>query len=212
MSARQSSAQGFIGTCVGVVINPVPTMRSIVRRRPVDWALLVIVLVYAAQGFAQAVWLDPTDFGASGDAEWVGPARIASIIIAPIVAVPVLAFFAAVFWVMSLILGGRGPYCGLFTGLAFASVPSVLSLPINLVLPQIGLPGQALSGLVGLGVFAWTLVLTVFAVQENNGFSTARAIAAVFIPLGILFILAAALVVFAIVIIVLAVSDGGGWY
>ena len=212
MSARQSSGQGFVGTCMGVVVNPVPTMRSIVRRRPVGWALLVIVLVYAAQGLAQAVWLDPTDFGASGDAEWVGPARIASIIIAPIVAVPVLAFFAAVFWVMSLILGGRGPYCGLFTGLAFASVPSVFSLPINLVLPQIGLPGQALSGLVGLGVFAWTLVLTVFAVQENNGFSTGRAIAAVFIPLGILFILAFALVVFAIVIIVLAVSDGGGWY
>ena len=37
---------------------------------------------------------------------------------------PVLAFFAAVLWVMSLILGGRGSYCGLFTGLAFASVPT----------------------------------------------------------------------------------------
>ena len=153
--------------------------------------------------------LDQYNFG---DVEWIGPARIASIIVAPIVAVPVLAFFAAVFWVMSLILGGRGPYCGLFTGLAFASVPTAFSVPINLVMPQLGLPGQAISGLVGLGILAWTVILTVFAVQENNNFSTGRAIAAVFIPLGILFVLAVALVVFAIAIIVLAVSDGGGWY
>ena len=210
MSARQSSGQGFFGTCVGVVVNPVPTMGTIVRRRPVGWAFLVIVLVYAAQVIAQAVVLDQYDFG---DVEWLGPARMAAIIVAPIVAVPVLAFFAAVFWVMSLILGGRGPYCGLFTGLAFASVPTAFGVPINLVMSQLGLPGQALTGLVGLGIFAWTLVLTVFAVQENNNFSAGRAIAAVFIPLGILFVLAVALVVFAIVIIVLAVSEGGGgWY
>lgn len=206
MSARQSSGQGFIGACVGVVVNPAPTMRSIVRRRPVGWAFLVIVLVYAAQGIAQAVALGQYDFQ---DAEWLlGPIRVASIIVAPLIAVPVLAFFAAVFWVTSLLLGGRGPYCGLFTGLAFASVPTAFSVPINLVMPQLGLPGQALSGLVGLGIFAWTLVLTVFAVQETNNFSTGRAIAAVFIPLAIFFVLAAALVVFAIVVIVLAVSDG----
>ena len=208
MSARQSS-QGFLGTCVGVVVNPVPAMRTVVRRRPVGWAFLLILVIYAAQGIAQAASLGQYDFG---DVDWIGPARAISIVVVPIVAVPVLAFFAAVFWVMSLILGGRGPYCGLFTGLAFASVPTAFSVPINLVMPQLGLPGQAISGLVGLGIFAWTLVVTVFAVQENNNFSTGRAIAAVFIPLGILLVLAIALVVLAIVIIVLAVSDGGGWY
>ena len=211
MSARQSSGQGFLGTCVGIVVNPVPTMRSIVRRRPVGWAFLVIVLVYAAQGIAaQAVVLagsfDPADFG---DMEWLlASVQVLPFIVAPIVAVPVLAVFTAIFWVVSLILGGRGSYCGLFTGLAFASVPTVFSLPANLLVSQFWL----LPGIVGLGIFAWTVVLTVFAVQENNNFSTGRAIAAVFIPLGILFVLAVALVVFAIVIIVLAVSDGGGWY
>ena len=203
---------GFVSACVGVVINPVPTMRNIVRRRPVGWAFLVIVVVYAAQGIvAQAVVLagsfDAADFG---DMDWLlASFQVLPFIIAPMVAVPVLAFFAAVFWVMSLILGGRGAYCGLFTGLAFASVPTVFSLPANLLVSQ----SWMLPGIVGLGIFAWTVVLTVFAVQENNGFSTGRAIAAVFIPLGILFVLAAALVVFAILVIVLAVSGGGGgWY
>ena len=203
---------GFVGACVGVVVNPVPTMRSIVRRRPVGWALLVIVLVYSAQGIvAQAVVLagsfDAADFG---DMDWLlASFQILPFIIAPMVAVPVLAAFTAVVWVVSLFLGGRGHYCGLFTGLAFASVPSVFSLPANLLVSQFWL----LPGIVGLGIFAWTVALTVFAVQENNGFSTGRAIAAVFIPLGILFVLAVALVMFAIVIIVLAVSDGGGgWY
>jgi hypothetical protein len=212
MSARrQSSAQGFLGACVGIVLNPVPTMRGIVRRRPVGWAFLVIFVVYAAQGVAaQAIVLagsfDAADFG---DVEWLlSSAQILPFIVVPIVAVPVLAFLTAIFWVTSLILGGRGSYSGLFAGLAFASVPTVFSLPANLLASQFWL----LSGIVGLGIFAWTLVLTVFAVQENNNFSTGRAIAAVFIPLGILFVLAVALAVFAIVIIVLAVSDGGGWY
>ena len=52
MSARQLSGQGFIGTCVGVAVNPAPTMRTIVGRRPVGWAILVIVVVYAGQGVA----------------------------------------------------------------------------------------------------------------------------------------------------------------
>ena len=212
MSARrQSSAQGFLGACVGIVFNPVPTLRSIVRRRPIGWAILVIVLTYAVQGITfQAVSFDPSNFG---DVEWLlGLAPILYILVAPIVAVPVLAFFTAIFWVTSLILGGRGSYCGLFTGLAFASVPTAFHIPINLVVLQLGPLGQGISVLVGLGIFAWTLVLTVFAVQENNNFSTGRAIAAVFIPLGILFVLVVALVVFAIVIIFLAVNDGGEWY
>ncbi len=211
MSARrQSSGQGFLGACIGVVIKPVPTMRGIVRRRPVGWAFLLIFVVYAAQGLVQAVSLDQYDLR---DVEWLlGPARILSIIVAPIIAVPVIAFFTAIFWVMSLILGGRGSYCGLFTGLAFASLPTVFSVPINLVVLQLGLLGQGISALVGLGIFAWTLVLTVFAVQENNNFSTGRAIAAVFIPLTILFFLVVALIVFAIVMIMLAVGGGGDWY
>ena len=186
-------------------------MRYIVRRRPIGWAFLVIVLVYSAQGIAaQAVVLagsfDPADFG---DMEWLlASVQVLPFIVAPIVAVPVLAVVTAIFWVVSLILGGRGSYCGLFTGLAFASVPTVFSLPANLLVSQFWL----LPGIVGLGILAWTVVLTVLAVQENNNFSTGRAIAAVFIPLGIFFVLAIALAVFAIVIIVLAVSDGGGWY
>ena len=211
MSARRTGSVGFVSACVGVVVNPVPTMRDVVRRRPVGWAFLVIFVVYAAQGVAaQAIVLagsfDAADFG---DVEWLlSSAQILPFIVVPIVAVPVLAFLTAIFWVTSLILGGRGSYSGLFAGLAFASVPTVFSLPANLLASQFWL----LSGIVGLGIFAWTLVLTVFAVQENNNFSTGRAIAAVFIPLGILFVLAVALAVFAIVIIVLAVSDGGGWY
>ncbi len=211
MSARrQSSGQGFLGTCIGVVINPVPTMRGIVRRRPVGWAFLLIFVIFAAQGIVQAVSLGQYDLR---EVEWLsGPARLLSIIVAPIVAVPVIAFFTAIFWVMSLILGGRGSYCGLFTGLSFASLPTAFSVPLNLVVLQLGLLGQGISVLVGLGIFAWTLVLTVFAVQENNNFSTGRAIAAVFIPLAVLFFLIIALVAFAIVMIVLAVGDGGDWY
>lgn len=74
-------------------------------------------MVYAAQGIAALAivlaWsFDPADFG---DMAWLlGAAQVLPFIVAPLIGVPVLAFFTAIFWVMSLILGGRGSYSGLF--------------------------------------------------------------------------------------------------
>ena len=59
---RQSRNQGFLETCIGVIFNPVPTgMRTIVRQRPIGWALIVIIVISVAQGIAGAASLDPSD-------------------------------------------------------------------------------------------------------------------------------------------------------
>ena len=70
--------------------------------------------------------------------------------------------------------------------------------------------GQGLSGMIGFGVAVWTIVLSVFAVQANNNFSTGRAIAALFIPLAIFFILFITLFVFVVVAILIALNEGFG--
>ena len=178
---RQSSNQGFIETCIGVIFVPVPTMRSIVRRRPVGWALIIIIVISVAQGIAGAASLDPSDFD---DTVWVqGPLQGFSIVGGPVLAIAVIAFFTATCWIMSWILGGRGSYGGLFAGFGFAYLPAVFTVPISFTALQLDSFGQGLSGMIGFGVAVWTIVLSVVAVQANNNFSTGRAVTALLIPL-----------------------------
>ena len=203
---RQSSTQGFLETCIGVIFVPVPTMRTIVRSRPIGWALIVIVAISVAQVIAGAASLDPSDFD---DAAWVqGPLQGFSIVGGPALAIAVVAFFTAICWLMSRILGGRGSYGGLFAGLGFAYLPAVFTVPVTFMALQLDTFGQGLSGMIGFGVSVWTIILSVFAVQANNNFSTGRAIAALLIPLAVLFVLLIAFIAFAFVVIVIAVNQG----
>ena len=205
-TTQQPSNQGFLETCIGVIFVPVPTMRTIVRRRPIGWALIVIVVISLAQVIAGAASLDPADFD---DADWLqGPLQGFSIVGGPALAIVVVAFFTAICWLMSRILGGRGSYGGLFAGLGFAYLPAVFTVPVTFMALQLDTFGQGLSGMIGFGGSVWTIILSVFAVQANNNFSTGRAIAALLIPLAVLFVLLIAFIAFAFVVIVIAVNQG----
>lgn len=206
MSQRQSSNQGFIETCIGVIFVPVPTMRTIVRRRPIGWALIIIVVIAIAQGITGAAALDPADFD---NAEWVqGPLQGFSIVAGPAFAIAGVAFFTAICWIMSRILGGRGSYGGLFAGFGFAYLPAILTVPVTFMALQLDSFAQGLSGFIGFGIAVWTIVLSVFAIQANNNFSTGRAIAALFIPLAVFFILLLALFAFVVIMILIALNEG----
>ena len=206
MSTQQSSNQGFLETCIGVIFVPVPTMRTIVRRRPIGWALIVIVAVAIAQGIAGAASLDPADFD---DAEWLqGPLQGFSIVGGPALAIVGVAFFTAICWIMSRILGGKGSYGGLFAGIGFAYLPLAFTVLIPFMALQLDDFGQALSGMIGFGMTVWTIVLSVFAVQANNNFTTGRAIAAIFIPLAVFLILLLALFAFIVIMILIALNEG----
>ena len=206
MSQPQSSNQSFLGTCIGVIVVPVPTMRTIVRRRPIGWALIVIIVIAIAQGITGAASLDPSDFD---NAEWVqGPLQGFSIVGGPAFAIAGVAFFTAICWIMSRILGGRGSYGGLFAGFGFAYLPAVFTVPVTFMALQLDSFTQGLSGLVGFSIAVWTIVLSVFAIRENNNFSTGRAIAALFIPLAVFFILLLALFAFVVIMILIALNDG----
>lgn len=203
---RQSSNQSFLETCIGVIFVPVPTMRTIVRRRPTGWALIVIVAIAIAQGVTGAASLDPADFD---NAEWVqGPLQGFSIVVGPAFAIAGVAFFTAIFWIMSRILGGKGSYGGLFAGIGFAYLPIAFTVLIPFMALQLDDFGRALSGMIGFGMTVWTIVLSVFAVQANNNFSTGRAIAAIFIPLAAFLILLLALFAFIVIMILIALNEG----
>ncbi|MCY4530192.1 MAG: Yip1 family protein [Chloroflexi bacterium] len=203
---RQSSNQSFLETCIGVIFVPVPTMRTIVRRRPTGWALIVIVAIAIAQGVTGAASLDPADFD---NAEWVqGPLQGFSIVVGPASAIAGVAFFTAIYWIMSRILGGKGSYGGLFAGIGFAYLPAIFTVPVTFMALQLDSFAQGFSGLIGFGIAVWTIVLSVFAVQANNNFSTGRAIAAIFTPLAVFLILLLALFAFIVIMILIALNEG----
>ncbi len=204
MPHPKPSNQSFLGTCVGVIFNPVPTMRAIVRRRPIGWALIIIVAVSFAQAITASASFDPSDFD---DVEVVqGPLQGFSIVGGPAFAIAAVAFLTAICWIMSRILGGKGSYGGLFAGFGFAYLPAIFTVPVAFIAFQLDDFGQALSGMIGLGTIVWTIILSVFAVQANNNFSTGRAVAAIFIPLAILLVLLLALVAFVVIVILIAVN------
>lgn len=206
MSQSQSPNQGFLETCIGVIFNPVPTMRTIVRRRPIGWALIVIIAIAIAQGVAGAASLDPADFD---NADWVqGPIQGFSIVGGPALAIAAVAFFTAICWIMSRILGGKGSYGGLFAGFGFAYLPAIFTVPVTFMALQLDSFAQGLSGFIGIGIAVWTIVLSVFAIQANNNFSTGRAVAAVFIPLAVFFVLLFALFAFVVIMILIALNEG----
>lgn len=206
MSTQQSSNQSFLGTCVGVIFNPVPTMRTIVRRRPIGWALIVIVVISFAQVITASASFDPSDFD---DVEFLqGPLQGFSIVAVPALTIAGVAFFTGICWIMSRTLGGKGSYGGLFAGFGFAYLPIAFTILIPFMALQLDDFGQALSGMIVLGMAVWTIVLSVFAVQANNNFSTGRAVAAVFIPLAIILIILITLFAFVVMMILIALNEG----
>ena len=183
---REQAEEKFLGTLVGVFVNPVPTLSGVVRRRPIANAFIVIIVVAIAEGLVQAVSLDPAAEGSA----WI------TILSAPANGIGITALFTGFFWLMSRMLGGRGGYGAMFAGIGFASAPSILQSLRGFLAILLGdlVGADAMIRILQLGVVAWTIILFVIVVRECNQFSTGRASAAVLIPI------AASIVLYAVVV------------
>ena len=173
---REQPEEKFLGTLVGVFINPVPTLSGVVRRRPIANAFIVIIVLSITEGLVQAAWLDPAAEGSA----WI------TILSAPAYGIGLTALFTGFYWLMSRMLGGRGGYGAMFAGIGFASAPSILQSLRGFLAILLGdlVGAVAIIGLLQLGVVAWTIILSVIVVRECNQFSTGRASAAVLIPIA----------------------------
>ena len=182
---REQAEEKFLGTLVGVFVNPVPTLSGVVRRRPIANAFIVIIVVAIAEGLVQAVSLPPAEGSA-----WI------TILSAPANGISITALFTGFFWLMSRMLGGRGGYGAMFAGIGFASAPSILQSPRGFLAILLGdlVGADAMIRILQLGVVAWTIILSVIVVRECNQFSIGRASAAVLIPI------AASIVLYAVVV------------
>jgi hypothetical protein len=205
--------EGLLETSVSVVSRPVPTLGRLTSSPKVGWAVVVTLVIAVASSIITAVRPETTvapqlpsqpGFRTEGMVETLG---VVFAILGPLFALGFLAVWTAILLGTSRLLGGRGGYAGLFTGLAFAGVPNVFSVPAQLLPLALGTAGGVLAGLVSFGIGIWVFVLGILAVRENNDFSTGRAVGAVLIPIGVLILVG---VIFAVVVIAMFASSVSG--
>ena len=208
----QTLPGGLLETAVGVVTEPVPTLRAVVRAAPLGAALLVIVVGSCLSGITTLTQLraTPTAPGAPAFPIPDGPGvLVAAAVLGPIIGLIASVIYAGILHIVTLMLGGKGPFRGLFCGMAFASIPNLFQIPLQLLGVALGPVVQATTSIATFGIAIWTIALGVIAVRENIGFSTGRAVAVVLIPMAVLFILLIGLI---LLVVVFAVGGAAGFF
>jgi hypothetical protein len=202
--------EGLLELAAGVVVEPSATLRSVTKAAPIGQAILLTVLISLLTSLASAAEVGLGDGEADALFRQLDLSRsalmIGMVLFSPLASLAVLAIGAGIFKLSSLMLGGKGPYAGLFSGLAFANVPSVFGVPVALLPLALGAAGRVVAGVANIGLGIWVLVLAVIAVRENNGFTTGRAVAAVLVPILFIFLIFVVLMV----VLVIAVMEGVG--
>jgi hypothetical protein len=208
----------------GVITQPVPTMRAIAAARPWPIALAYYIGIAVISGIAgifsaqaqlaamqaQLAQLDPQ---ARQQIEaifqtFMNPVALvgSSVVLAPIA----LVIVAGIFWLVARLLGGQGPFSGLFSTLAFAATPSLFQSVLTIPLSLAGAALSSLIGLIGFAIGIWSLVLQVIGIRESMNLTTGRAIATVLIPIGVLILLCCVVAIAFSALIASVVSSGAG--
>lgn len=210
-----AKGEGLLETAVGVLTSPVATMRGLASEPRAGWAVILtvaIAVLSAVETAGVAGSGTPAPFGpeAPGPPEelrWV--LLLGGAIFLPLVALGVLAVWSAILHGIARLLGGTGHYGTVFTTVGFAQAPQVFTVVGTLLTVTVGLIGQVVSWLLGIGLFVWSAVLSVIAVRESHRLTTGKAIAVYLIPIGIAVALAILLVVLIVVLIIGGVSAIG---
>jgi hypothetical protein len=119
---------------------------------------------------------------------------------------------AGLIHVIARTLGGRGDFAGLAKLVGYAALVGLIALPVALVDALLKLQGATraeasfgqFAGLVAVAIFLWQNALLVIAARDHYAISTERAVAAVVGPIGVVIVLALALIILGIVLSIMA--------
>lgn len=183
-----------IDAAVGVILRPVPAMRSIATARP--WlAALILYAVISILGGLVGLTAPPPDPADLAELAEVSPGfaellaaffdPMTQLILAIVLAPVGLLFWSAVLYGIGYILGGRSPFSALFSTVAYAGVPYVPLAPLFLLINLGGTALVPVSFLVAIGLWVWTVVLTFIGLREAMALSTGQAAGAIAIQYAI---------------------------
>ncbi len=165
-------SEGVFNWLYGVIAGPVEALRAVAEKKPVGWALAVIVgttTLLSTAGLSQAN-LDALP-GIRFEA-------LLCTVLTGVIILSAIGYFIGVglLHLAALLFGGKGSFAGLFSAVGFAQFPALLLLPL-MVLARIGSPVVAgLSIVASAGMAVWVAALGVIALREAHGMPTGAAI------------------------------------
>jgi hypothetical protein len=193
VSGEESTMRpGFAEAVIGILTRPRDTLRQVADGGSLGLALVILVLVAMVTGLSSAL-------ASPGTAEWVG-GTIPLALLTAMGAVLFLLVQAGMGYGLARLLGSRGNFRGLLSGLVLANVPSVFQAPFALLAVTLGPAGMVLQALGQVALSIWAVALSVLAVRETFAVSTGRAAFIYFFPLILTLILALAVAVVVMVI------------
>ncbi|MEW6046562.1 MAG: Yip1 family protein [Bacillota bacterium] len=165
-------SQGVFDWLYGVITGPVEALRAVAEKKPVGWALAVIVGIAVLSCTAR---ISQASFGTIGG---IGLEAVLQSVLTAGIVLSAIGYFIGVglLHLAALLFGGKGTFAGLFSAVGFAQFPALLLLPL-MVLARVGSPVVAgLSIVASAGISVWVAALGVIALREAHGMSTGAAI------------------------------------
>ena len=200
----------LLSTYIGLIVRPIHTIQQIVADRPVGLGLLTLLIVAILNGVVSfGLGFDTAAFDEFTDEEisvGVGFVVIGTILFVAFVVVE-LGFFSLIVHLISKLFGGDGAYTGMLAGLMMLSILSLIPVIPGLLDALAGetaegdsSPFEAISVIVSLVVFIWTIILGIILIRENYRLSTGMAVLS-----GIASFIAAAIVAIVLFIVLIIV-------
>lgn len=191
----------FLELVYGVLFDPVKTMARVAQRPPVGIAFLVVTIagiLGLASGYLAASEVLASSLPGDGLEQLLAASRA----LLPFWAVFGLFWgylkwfgFSAVVHLAAGLLGGNGTAGGVFAAVGLANMPSILLIPVNLMILWLGagrFVATFLVGLTGLTAVVWTAILLVIGLRQVHGLSNGWSVLVVVSP----FLTLAVLVIF----------------
>jgi hypothetical protein len=169
----------------GIFFQPRQTMERLAREQPLGSSVLLYLIIALLNSVVSLAFWDPSRLGLPSNLsrEFLNALpRFMSygVILSLIFALFTFLIMGAVFHLVAELMGGRGSVISLLSALGFASLPSLLNVPVTVIVGFTGLP---IGGLLTFLFAVWVIVLQVFAVQAVYKLTTGKSVLMVLTPI-----------------------------
>lgn len=157
----------IIDMIMGVITAPYKTLGSIVRNKPIYWAIIINIFLIPLYNITLTA-VEP-DFYLNGKMLFLNT------VVSVISGIGFLLFVTLIFTIVGRIFGGQWDYWGLFSALSFSNVIYVFTPFVALI--SVLVDNLTLIYLFSFIIFIWMTVLYIYSFKNSLKLSTGKAVA-----------------------------------